>query len=259
MANQDAVQLDIKDAIATVLLNRPEALNAFNLEVWASLQKAAQSIKENPDIRAVIITGAGDRAFTAGIDIKMGTHPTQVFPKYREGYDPMYGLKTIVSMYEELAVPVIAAVNGYCLGMGVELILCCDIRLACDTAIFGLPEVQLGAIPDMGSTQRLPRVVGPGMAKELILTGRRIDATEALRIGLVEHVYPKDQLIPEARKLAEEISKLDPRIVQAAKRATNLAMSTLLDAGLRMETEIYLSSRGAAQFGETAQRFAKKE
>lgn len=249
MANQDAVQLDIKDTIATVLLNRPEALNAFNLDVWAGLQKAAQSIKEDSSVRAVITTGAGDKAFTAGIDLKMaasGGHPTQVFSNYREGYDRMYGLKTIINMYEELAVPVIAAINGYCLGVGLEFILCCDIRLACDTAVFGLPEVQLGVIPDMGSTQRLPRIVGPGIAKELILTGRRIDAIEALRVGLVDHVYPKDQLMNEARKLAEEIAKLSPRVVQAAKRATNLAMSTPLDAGLRMETEIYLSSRGGA-------------
>lgn len=262
MDNQDVVRLDIEDAIATVLLNRPEALNAFNLDVWVGLQKAAQTVKENPDVRAVIVTGAGDRAFTAGIDVKIaasGVHPTQVFSNYREGYDPMYGLKMIINMYEELAVPVIAAINGYCLGVGLEFILCCDIRLACDTAVFGLPEVQLGAIPDMGSTQRLPRVVGPGIAKELILTGRRIDAAEALRAGLVNHVYPKDQLMTEARKLAEEIAKLDPRIVQAAKRATNLAMSTPLDAGLRMETEIYLSSRGGAQFDGAAERLSKKE
>ena len=166
MDNQDVVRLDIEDAIATVLLNRPEALNAFNLDVWVGLQKAAQTVKENPDVRAVIVTGAGDRAFTAGIDVKIaasGVHPTQVFSNYREGYDPMYGLKMIINMYEELAVPVIAAINGYCLGVGLEFILCCDIRLACDTAVFGLPEVQLGAIPDMGSTQRLPRVVGPGI------------------------------------------------------------------------------------------------
>jgi len=249
MANQDAVKLDIKDTIATVLLNRPEALNAFNLDVWVGLQKAAQSIEEDSSVRAVITTGAGDKAFTAGIDLKMaasGGHPTQVFSNHREGYDRMYGLKTIINMYEELAVPVIAAINGYCLGVGLEFILCCDMRLACDTAVFGLPEVQLGAIPDMGSTQRLPRIVGPGIAKELILTGRRIDAVEALRVGLVDHVYPKDQLMNEARKLAEEIAKLSPPVVQAAKRATNLAMSTPLDAGLRMETEIYLSSTRSA-------------
>jgi len=260
--NQDAVRLDIEDTIATVLLNRPEVLNAFNHEVWAGLQKAAQAVRENPDVRVVIVTGAGDRAFSTGLDLKMvasGGGPAGLFSNYRQGYDPMYSLKMMLTMYEELAVPVIAAINGYCLGVGMEFILCCDIRLACDTAIFGLPEVQLGIIPDMGSTQRLPRIVGLGIAKELIYASRRIDAAEALRVGLVDHVYPKDQLMTEARKLAEEITKMNPSTVQGAKRAINLTMSTPLDVGLRMETDIVLGSRGGATLGEQAQRFLKKE
>ena len=262
MSDQDVVRLDIEDAVATVLLNRPEALNAFNSDVWLGLQKAAQSIKENPDVRAVIVTGAGEKAFSAGIDLKMVVSEggPRVFSNYRQGFDAMYGMKMIFTMYEELAVPVVAAINGYCLGAAMEFILCCDMRLAGDTAVFGLPEVQLGVIPDMGSTQRLPRIVGPGIAKELILTGRRIDAAEALRVGLVDHVYPRDQLMTEARKLAEEIAKLNPDIVQGAKRAANLTMSTPLGAGLRMETDIVLGARsGGAQFGEEARRFVKKE
>ena len=262
MANQDAVRLDIEDTIATVLLNRPEALNAFNQDLLLGLQKVAQAVKENPDIRAVIMTGAGDRAFSAGLDLKMvasGSGPTGIFSGYRQGYDSMYSLKMLLTMYEELAVPVIAAINGYCLGIALELILCCDMRLACDTAVFGLPEIQLGVIPDMGSTQRLPRIVGLGIAKELIYTSRRIDAAEALRVGLVDHVYPKDQLMSEARKLAEEIAKINPRLVQGAKRAVNLTMSTPLDVGLRMETDIVLGSGSSAGMGEAAQRFVKKE
>jgi len=262
MANQEAVRLDIEDTIATVLLNRPEALNAFNQDVLSGLQKTAQSIKEDPDVRAVIVTGAGDRAFSAGLDLKMvasGGGPTGIFSGYRPGYDPMYSLKMLLTLYEELAVPVIAAVNGYCLGIAMEFILCCDIRLACDTAVFALPEIQLGVIPDMGSTQRLPRIVGLGIAKELIYTSRRIDAAEALRVRLVDHVYPKDQLMTEARKLAEEIATINPRLVQGAKRAVNLTMSTPLDVGLRMETDIVLSSGSGGGMGEAAQRFAKKE
>lgn len=263
MSNQDAVRLDIEDAVATVLLNRPEALNAFNQDIWLGLQKAAQSIKENPDVRAVIITGAGERAFSAGIDLKVaasGGGPTRMFSNYREGYDAMYGLKMLLTMYEELAVPVIAAINGYCLGVAMEFVLCCDMRLAGDTAVFGLPEIQLGIIPDMGSTQRLPRIVGTGIAKELIYTSRRIDAAEALRVGLVDHVYPKDQLMIEARKLAGEIVKMNPSLVHGAKRAINLSMSTPLDAGLRLETDIVLGSRtGGAGISEGAQRFLKKE
>jgi len=259
--NQDAVRVDIKDNIATVLLNRPEAMNAFNNEVWLGLQKAAQNIRENRDVNAVIVTGAGDRAFSAGIDLKMVASRTgpSISPDYREGFDRLDGLKAVFTMYEELAVPVIAAINGYCLGAAFEFVLCCDMRLACDTAMFSLPEVQLGVIPDMGSTQRLPRVVGPGIAKELILTSRRIDAAEALRVGLVDHVYPKDQLMPEAKKLAEEIAKLNPRIVQGAKRAANLWMTTPLDTGLRMETDICLGSGSGGGFGEQAQQFLKKE
>lgn len=262
MANQDAVRLDIEDTIATVLLNRPEALNAFNADVWLGLQKAAQSIKESPDVRVVVITGAGERAFSAGLDLKMvasGGGPTGIFSNYRQGYDPIYSLKMLLTMYEELAVPVVAAINGYCLGAALEFILCLDIRLASDTAVFGLPEMQLGVIPDMGSTQRLPRIVGVSMAKELIYTSRRIDAAEALRVGLVDHVYPKEQLMTEARKLAEEIAKNNPRLIQGAKRAVNLSMSTPLDAGLRLETEIVLGSGSGGAFAEGAQRFVKKE
>ena len=263
MANQDTVRLDIVDAIATVLLNRPEALNAFNHDIRVGLQKAAQAVKENPDVRAVIITGAGEKAFSAGIDLKVassGGGPASIFSSYRQGYDPTYGLKMLLTMYEELAVPVIAAVNGYCLGVAMEFVLCCDIRLASDTAMFALPEVQLGIIPDMGSTQRLPRIVGLGIAKELIYSSRRIDAAEALRVGLVDHVYPKEQLMAEARKLAEEIAKMNPAIVHGAKRAINLSMSTPLDAGLRMETDIVLGVRtGGVGTSEAAQRFLKKE
>jgi enoyl-CoA hydratase len=262
MANQDAVQLDIKDSVATVLLNRPKALNAFNHEVLLGLQKQAQAIKENPQVRVVIMTGAGDKAFSAGLDLKMvasGSGPMDIFPSYRQGYDSLYSLKMIFTMYEDLAVPVIAAINGFCLGAAFELILCCDIRLACDTAVFGLPEIQLGVIPDLGSTQRLPRVVGPGIAKELIITGRRIDAAEALRVRLVDHVYPKHQLMIETRKLAEEIARINPHLTQGGKRAVNIAASTPLDIGLRMETDICLSSGSGATMGEAAQQFVKKD
>ncbi|MFH1032435.1 MAG: enoyl-CoA hydratase/isomerase family protein [Chloroflexota bacterium] len=262
MSNEDVVRLDIEGAIATVTLNRREALNAMNSDVFLGLRNAAQAIKEKPDVRVAILTGAGEKAFSAGIDLKavaQGKSPSAAFAQYRAGYDPLYSQKMIFTMYEELAVPVIAAINGYCLGAGMELTLCCDIRLACDTAVFGLPEIQFGVIPDLGSTQRLPRIVGPGVAKELILSGRRINAAEALRVKLVDHIYPKEQLMVEAKKLAEEIAKLNPRIVQGAKRSTNLALSTPLDVGLRMETDICISSgSGGTQFSENAQQFLKK-
>jgi len=261
MSNQDVVLLDVAETIATVTLNRPEALNALNQDVWLGLEKAAQNIKANPEVRAVIVTGAGEKAFSAGIDLKMvasrGGGAGAVYGGFRE-FDRLHAMKSIFTMYEELAPPVIAAINGYCLGAAMEFILCCDIRMTVDTAVFALPEAQFGVIPDMGSTQRLPRIVPPGIAKELIFTGRRINAAEALRIGLVDHVYPKDQLMAEARKLAGEIAKLNPRIVQGAKRATNTAMSTPLSAGLRVETDICLASGSGASFGQQAQEFLKK-
>lgn len=262
MAKQDAVRMDVEDSVATIVLNRPEALNAFDREVFLGLQQAAHTIKENPDVRVVIITGAGDKAFSAGLDLKMVASESGlvgIFESRRQGYDSLYSLKMIFTAYEDLAVPVIAAINGYCLGAAMELILCCDVRLACDTAVFGLPEIQLGVIPDLGSTQRLPRIVGLSTAKELILTGRRIDATEALRIRLVDHLYPKDHLMVEARKLAAEMAGIAPRLMHGAKRATNLTTSTPLDVGLRMETDVCLSSGSGGEMGKAAERFVRRE
>ncbi len=263
MSNSDAVRVDIENTIATVTINRPEARNALNQAGFHGLATAAQSIRENSEVRVVILTGSGERSFSAGIDLKMvasgGGGSSAIFGSYRRGYDQLLALKAIFTMYEEMAPPVIAAINGYCLGAGFELSLCCDMRLACDSATFALPEVQFGVIPDLGSPQRLPRIVGPGLAKELLLTGRRIDAAEALRIGLVDHVYPADQLMVEARKLAGEITKFSPAVVQGTKRAANLWMTTTLDTGLRMETEICLGAGSGAGFGEQARQFLKKE
>ncbi len=262
MTDNTAVLVAIDQAVATVTLNRPEALNAFNHDSYRGLITAAQKIKETPDVRVVILTGAGERAFSAGMDLKMiagGGSGSSMMDKYRMGFDRLYGLKSIFTMYEELAVPVIAAINGHCLGAGFELSLCCDIRLCADHATFALPEMALGVIPDLGSTQRLPRMVGPGYAKELIITGRRIDAQEALRIHLVNHVYPRDQLMAEAKKLAAEMAKLNPRHVEGAKRAVNMSMSTPLDWGLRLETDICLGAGSGQSFSAEAQKFMGKK
>ncbi len=261
MADHDVVKLDTENAIATITLNRPEAMNAFSPDVWTGLQQAARKIKEDPEVRVVIITGAGEKAFSAGLDLKAmaaGASGPADSAKYREGFDSLHNLKSIL-VYADLAVPVIAAINGYCLGVGMELTLCCDIRLACDTALFSLPEIGLGVMPDVGSTQRLPRIVGLSKAKELIFTGRRISAAEALRIGLVDNIYPKDELMAEAKKLAGEIAAQNPAIVQGAKRAMNLTQSVPIDVGLRLETEICLASGSGMGMDEAAQRFVKKE
>ncbi len=257
----EPIKLTVEGTIATVLLNRPEAMNAFNQDCYAGLAAAARAIKENPQVRVVIMTGAGERAFSAGMDLKMIAGGGSAGPneKVRPGFDRLYDLKSIFTSYEELAVPVIAAINGYCMGAALELSLCCDIRIAAEHAVFALPEMTFGVIPDLGSTQRLPRVIGIGMAKEMLITGRRINAADALRLGLVNHVYPKDQLMPEAKKLAEEIAKLNPRHVEGAKRAANMSMSTPLDWGLRLETDICLGAGSGQSFGAEAQRFVKKD
>jgi enoyl-CoA hydratase len=263
MSDNQTVLLTIDETIATVTLNRPEAMNAFNQDSYRGLMTAAQKIKETPEIRAVIMTGAGEKAFSAGMDLKMiaggGSGSGLLFKDFRDGFDRLYGLKSIFTMYEELAVPVIAAINGYCLGAAFELSLCCDIRLCAEHAMFALPEMPLGVVPDLGSTQRLPRIIGPAYAKELIITGRRINAQEALRINLVNHVYPKDQLMAEARKLAEEMAKLNPRHVSGAKRAVNMSMSTPLDWGLRLETDICLGAGSGQSFSAEAQKFIQKK
>jgi enoyl-CoA hydratase len=261
---EDVVKLEIEGTIATITLNRPEAMNSFNQDVYRRLKEIAQQLKETPSVRVAVMTGAGERAFSAGMDLKMiagqggGGGPSAV-ANLRDGYERLYGQKSILSMYEELPIPVIAAINGYCMGAALELSLCLDIRIAVENAVFSLPEITFGVIPDFGSTQRLPRIVGIGMAKEMVMTGRRINAQEALRLGLINHIYPKDQLIPEAKKLAEEIAKVAPRLMEGCKRATNMAMSVPLDWGLRLETDICLGAGSGASFGTEARRFVEKK
>lgn len=261
MPENESVKLTIENHIALITINRPEALNAFNQDVFRGLQAVAQQIKTDAAVYVAVITGAGDRAFSAGMDLKMiasGGANSGILGESRSGYERLFGLKSVLTAYEELPVPVIAAINGYCMGVGLELCLCCDIRLAAESAVFALPEITLGVIPDLGSAQRLPRLIGFGMAKEMIYTGRKINAATALKLGLVNHLYPREELLNEARKLAEEIKAVPPRLIEGAKRAVNLVMSTPLDYGLRAETDICLSSGSAQGFSEEASKFLKK-
>ncbi len=229
---------DVKGHIAVITLNRPGALNAWHRGMNEELRHAARAIDNDPAVRVVIITGSGEKSFCSGIDLKKISSGENFItgPDIRDYYDGIRKLREVFSMYEKLAVPVIAAINGYCLGGGLELALACDIRLAVEASVFSLPEVQLGIIPDLGGCQRLPRAVGIGKAKELIYTGRRVDAKEALRIGLIQQVYPADKLMEEAMKMAGEMAGYNPVVVQAAKRACNVAMSYPLEIGLAFET-----------------------
>jgi len=233
----DTVLLEITDTIATIIMNRPERLNALNAELWQGLEEAAKAVEAESKVRVAILTGAG-RAFSSGLDIKESKSPEDMLAgmEFRGAFEAVKYFRDVFSLYQSLPIPVIAAINGACIGGGMEVALACDIRLAAEDAVFSIPEVVYGIIPDCGGTQRLPRVVGPGIARELIYTGRKIDAGEALRIRLVDHVYPAAQLMDEARKLAAEIASRSPAAVQATKRAMNVAMSSGLEAGLDFET-----------------------
>ena len=244
------VLLEINDKIATVTLNRPKARNAFNAGILKGLYEAADHVLAEPSVSVVILTGSGDQSFCAGIDLKMiaagGDLADNVKRHDRFGHIQIY--RDCFTAYEKLPVPVIAAINGFCFGAGLELALGCDIRLADESALFSIPEVQLGIIPDGGGTQRLPKIVGIGKAKELIYTGRRIDAQEALRIGLVEHVYPKANLMEETLKMAQEIAKNGAPVI-GCKRAINIGVNYPSDVGLLFESSTQQAYLQAFQQG----------
>ena len=248
-----AVEVAVETGIATITLNRPEALNAFNTVQLEALLAALQQIRDDNQIRCVIVIGAGDRAFAAGADIKemanLSAHEGLGFG--RLGHAITRGLA-------ELPQPTIAAVNGFAFGGGCELALAADIRLAAETAVFAQPEVSLGIPPGWGATQRLPRLVGPGLAAELVFSGRRVGAEEALRIGLVNAVYPTDQLLPEAEILARAIAANSPRAIRAAKQALTVAFTGPAASGLESELALFGASFGTADQREGMQAFLEK-
>jgi enoyl-CoA hydratase len=225
---------EMENAIATITLNRPHALNALNGELIRELDSLLDAIASNPDIRCVIITGAGDKSFVSGADIKEMKDNTPVQAREMA----LYGQK-VISKLERLPQPTIAAVNGYALGGGCELAMACDIRIASTKAKFGQPEVKLGIMAGYGGTQRLPRLVGMGIAKEILLTGDMVSAERALAIGLVNHVVEPDQLMPFARDMAERISKQGRIGVQLSKQAVNDGLNMDLDKALIHEADMF--------------------
>lgn len=230
------VKLEIKDAIATITMNRPEAMNALNEKVLGELKEVIAQVREDTNVRAVIITGEGP-AFVAGADIKTmlaaGLTEVEEFTRFGQG---------VMDDIEKLNKPVIAAVNGFALGGGLELALACDIRLASTEARMGFPEVGLGIFPGFGGTQRTTRLIGKGHACELIFTGKHVSADEALRTGLINRVLPPDQLMNEAQALARRIASQGPVAVTQAKMAINQALQTRLDDGLSFELEAVMKT-----------------
>lgn len=223
-----------KNSILIVTLNRPRYMNALNLETLQEGRKVLDEVYFDPEVRAVIITGAGDKAFCAGADLKER--------EKMSGVEVRHYIKTIRDMLldiENLSKPVICAVNGIALGGGTEFALACDIRIASPNAIFGLTEVTLGIIPAGGGTQRLPRIVGISKAKELIFTGKRISAQEALNIGLINKIAPEGKLMEETLDVAESIAKNAPFAVQQAKFAINRGYEIDKFSGLALESKAY--------------------
>jgi enoyl-CoA hydratase len=229
MAGKNVVLIEKQDSIATITVNRPDKLNALNAEVRVGVAMALEQLRQDDDVRVAIITGAGDKAFIAGADIAEFKGMSGV-----EGY---HYIQTgdVYSAVERFPKPLIAMVNGFCLGGGCEVALACDIRIAGDKAKFGQPEINLGLIPGGGGTQRLPRLVGQGHAMRLIYTGDVIGAAEAEKIGLVDEVVPQDELKDRTMKLAGKIAAKSPASLQATKESIRAAWQMPLDDGLRFE------------------------
>ncbi len=231
---ENVLQMETADQVAVITLNRPEVMNSINFELLKTLQDVIWQIRFQKDIRAVIITGAGEKAFCAGADLKERAGMTQ-----EEVKKYIYTIRTLFTEIESLNKPVIAAVNGVALGGGTELLLACDIRIASMNATMGLTETRLAIIPGAGGTQRLPRLIGRGKAKELILTGRRVDAKETHAIGLVNSICEPELLMDEARKMAAMICEGGPIAIEQAKYAIDAGLETDLHTGLSIESNAY--------------------
>lgn len=225
------VKVERRGQVAVVVIDRPEALNALNSALLEELGQVFSSIAQDAEVRAVVLTGEG-KAFVAGADI---AEMRDLSPS--DAHDYALQGAAVFAAIERLRQPVVAAVNGYALGGGCELALACDIRIASERARFGQPEVTLGITPGFGGTQRLPRTVGTSAAMQMILTGKPIDADEALRIGLVNAVHPQDMMLEEAMSLAETIAAAAPLAVQAAKAAFRDGLDRTLDEGIAIEAD----------------------
>ncbi|BAT72367.1 enoyl-CoA hydratase/isomerase [Thermosulfidibacter takaii ABI70S6] len=223
-----------KEYVLLLTLNRPEVMNALNLPTLLELQQALKEVWFAKEVRVIIVTGAGEKAFCAGADLKEREKMSELEVK-----NYIKTIRDTFTMFEDIPKPVICAINGYAFGGGLEMALACDLRIAAETAKMGLTETSLAIIPGAGGTQRLPRIVGKAKAKELIFTARRIDAQEAYRIGLVNEVVPKERLLDRAFKIANEIAQNGPLAVEAAKFAINKGSEVDIKTGLEIESKTY--------------------
>ena len=242
-----------EEGIGTVTINRPESLNALNGEVFTELYKLFQEIEDDQDVRVVILTGSGEKAFIAGADIAEMQAQSSVeirsfIDKGRRASDRIYTLSK----------PVIAAINGFALGGGCELAMCCDLRVASENAKFGQPEINLGTIPGGGGTQRLSRLIGMTRAKELIYTGNTIDANTAFTMGLVNKVVPPENLMAEAKELARKLLSKSSIALALAKKAITSGANMNLPSGLDLEAECFALSFATEDQKEGMSAFLQK-
>jgi enoyl-CoA hydratase len=243
----------VEEGIATIVFNRPKALNALNGATLDELSAALDSISADETIRVLILTGAGEKSFVAGADINELAR-----------FNPLQGKlfsskgQSIISKLQNLAIPVIGAVNGFALGGGSEIALACDFIYASETATFGLPEINLGIIPGFGGTQRLPRLIGSNLAKEMIFTGKMIPAAEALTMGLVNKVFPAAALMEEARKTARVMTAKGRVSLRAAKQAVNCGLDSELGVGLNIECDAFAICMTSDDAKEGTRAFLEK-
>ncbi len=253
----DLIRTEQRDTIFEIVLNRPDKRNAINRELFRGLDTAVTTANKTPGLRAVLIRGEG-KAFSAGIDVSALLGLAQEYgphwqTRMRSITDEFQG---VLTRLERLELPTIALLHGYCLGLALELALACDIRIAAEGTLLGLPETRLGMIPDVGGTTRLTRLVGPGRAKELIFTGRQFDAAYAERWGIVNHVVPADELAAKGEALAAEISLAAPLAVGMAKRVIDGLAD--VDRGLQLEGWAQSQLFSTEDFMEGAQSFMMK-
>ncbi len=229
----ETLLLEKRDRVAIITINRPDKRNALNIKTREEGAALLEELRNDPSVGVVVFTGAGEKAFIAGADIAEFAGRTSITQR-----DVMMG-RSLFTAVDTFPKPVIAMINGFCLGGGCELALACDIRIASENAQFGQPEINLGIIPGGGGTQRLTRLVGEGKAMELILTGQFIDAKTAYAIGLINHVVPADQLEAKTMEIAQHISRKSPIALQLAKEAVKIASRSNLDEGLRREVDLF--------------------
>jgi enoyl-CoA hydratase len=250
--NYETILVERRERVAIITINRPEKRNALNIQTRAEGAAVLDELRADDDVRVVVFTGAGDKAFIAGADIAEFADRTAITQR-----EVMLerGLFNAVDSFPK---PVIAMVNGYCLGGGCELALACDIRVASEKASFGQPEINLGIIPGGGGTQRLTRLLGEGKAMEMILSGEIINAEEAFRIGLVNHVVPSDQLEAKTMEIANRIAEKSPIALRLAKEAVKLASRSNLDEGLRREVDLFALCFSSEDKDEGVRAFLEK-